>query len=52
MKGSSAIGLLGGIIFLAAIAVVVAKPAVIGDFFGGASQLLGTAVSPVTGKRG
>lgn len=50
MKGSSVVGLLGSVIFLAAFALVVAKPKVVGDFFSGASQLLGTAISPVTGK--
>jgi hypothetical protein len=50
MKGSSVIGLLGSVIFLAALAMIVAKPAIVGDFFKGSSQLLGTAISPVTGK--
>lgn len=51
MKGSSVIGLFGSVIFLAALAMIVAKPKVVGDFFSGASQLLGTAISPVTGVR-
>jgi len=50
MKGSSVIGLFGSVIFLAALAMIVAKPKVVGDFFTGASQLLGTAISPVTGR--
>lgn len=50
MKGSSVIGLFGSLLFVAALAMIVAKPAVVGDFFSGASQLLGTAISPVTGK--
>lgn len=52
MKSSSAIGLLGSIILLAGFAMVIAKPEVVGDFFSGSSQLLGTAISPVTGKKG
>lgn len=51
MKGSSVIGLLGSIIFLAGLAIVVAKPQIVGSFFSGSSQLLGTAISPVTGRR-
>lgn len=50
MKGSSVIGLFGSLIFVAALAMIVAKPAVVSDFFKGSSQLLGTAISPVTGK--
>lgn len=51
MRAGDAIGLLGSIIALAALAIVVAKPAVVGDFFRGSSQLLGTAISPVTGSK-
>lgn len=47
MSGSAIIGLFGSIIMLAALAMLIAKPAVIGDFFRGSSQLLGTAISPV-----
>lgn len=50
MKGSSVVGLFGSLLFVAALAMIVAKPKVVGDFFSGASQLLGTAISPVTGK--
>lgn len=49
MKASTGIGLLGSIIMLAGLAMIVAKPAIVGDFFAGSSQLLGTAISPVTG---
>lgn len=52
MKSSSVIGIFGSIIVLAGLAMIVAKPAIVGDFFGGSSQLLGTAISPVTGKKG
>lgn len=38
----------GAIIGLAALAILVAKPEIVGDFFSGSSQLLGTAISPVT----
>ena len=51
MKTSSVIGIFGSIIMLAGLAMVVAKPAIVGDFFSGSSQLLGTAISPVTGKK-
>jgi hypothetical protein len=51
VKTSSVIGLLGSIVLLAGLAMVIAKPAIVGDFFGGSSQLLGTAISPVTGKK-
>lgn len=48
MKVSSLIGLGGAIIGLAALAILVARPQIIGDFFSGSSTLLGTAISPVT----
>lgn len=48
MKVSSLIGLGGAIIGLAALAMLIAKPQIIGDFFSGSSTLLGTAISPVT----
>jgi hypothetical protein len=51
MKPSGVIGLLGSIIGLAALAILVARPQIVGDFFSGSSQLLGTAVGPVTGYR-
>lgn len=51
MKPSGIIGLLGAIIGLAALAMVVAKPQVVGSFFQGSSRLLGTAIGPVTGYR-
>lgn len=50
MKVSGVVGLLGAIIGLAALAMIVARPAVVGDFFNGSSKLLGTAISPVTGR--
>lgn len=50
MKAGSIIGIFGAIISLAALAMLVAKPKIVGDFFSGTSQLLGTAISPVTGK--
>lgn len=52
MRGGSVIGLFGAVIALAALALVVARPKIVGDFFNGSSQLLGTAISPVTGRRG
>jgi hypothetical protein len=51
MKASGLIGLGGSIIFLAALAIVVARPKIVGDFFSGASNLLGTAIGPVTGYK-
>lgn len=48
MKPSNIIGIFGSIIGLAALAMLVAKPQIIGDFFSGSSTLLGTAISPVT----
>lgn len=50
MKPSSIIGIFGAIIGLAALAMIVAKPAIVGQFFNGSSKLLGTAISPVTGR--
>lgn len=51
MKVSSLIGLGGAIIGLAALAILVARPQIIGDFFSGSSTLLGTAISPVTNSQ-
>lgn len=48
MKVDSVIGIFGAIIGLAALAMIVARPAIVGDFFNGSSKLLGTAISPVT----
>lgn len=50
MHASGFIGLLGAIIALAALAIIVAKPAIVTNFFNGSSKLLGTAISPVTGR--
>lgn len=49
MNGSQVIGLFGAIISLAALAILVAKPQIISNFFNGSSKLLGTAISPVRG---
>jgi hypothetical protein len=48
VKPTNVIGVLGSIIGLAALAILVARPQIVGDFFSGSSQLLGTAISPVT----
>lgn len=42
--------IVGGLFGLAIIAVVVAKPAAIRDFFGGLGYATGAATSPVTGR--
>jgi hypothetical protein len=48
MTAGKLIGVFGSIIGLAALAILVARPQIVGDFFSGSSQLLGTAISPVT----
>ena len=50
MLASTAVGIFGAAIGLAALAIIVARPDIVTKFFGGASQLIATATSPAGGR--